>query len=338
LLVAAVLLAVPANAAADPQYSVMNAPEGVFWRSEPNWNAAERISGFGVYNGTIIEVHCYQSGTSVEGSADTMWEQATDIGGPGYGSGWLNEHFINDGQPFNQASPGVPPCSGAAPLPPPASAPPGSGSTGTNPGSTSAGSSLYVNANFNRDGAVSWALMHAKDPQPRLAMCAWFVSHALWAGGLPQVPGVWTDQGHYTRTATGTAAEWLVPNLKTYLTTNFSSTYTNITPNLKSNAVPQAEDGDLIFYAWEKHPGEGISHVAIVVGTAPGDYPEVAEMGQFDFGIRDSIGNLFNHVNSPYQKRGWTWSQMDHEWLQWKYPHVKAYLLHFNGGSQGDLG
>lgn len=49
------------------------------WRSEPNWAAAERISGFGVYNGTIIEVHCYQSGTTVEGSADTMWEQATDV-------------------------------------------------------------------------------------------------------------------------------------------------------------------------------------------------------------------------------------------------------------------
>jgi hypothetical protein len=94
----------------------MNAPEGVYWRSEPNWAAAERISGFGVYNGTIIEVHCYQSGTAVEGSADTMWEQATDVGGRGYGSGWLNEHFINDGQPINQPSPGVPPCN--APPPP----------------------------------------------------------------------------------------------------------------------------------------------------------------------------------------------------------------------------
>ncbi len=52
----------------------------------------------------------------MEGSADTMWEQATDVGGSGYGSGWLNEHFINDGQPINQPSPGVPPCN---PPPPP---------------------------------------------------------------------------------------------------------------------------------------------------------------------------------------------------------------------------
>ena len=122
-LASALGLLIPASAIANPRYEVMNAPEGVYWRSEPNWAAAERIAGFGVYNGTIIEVQCYQSGTAVEGSADTMWEQATDVGGSGYGSGWVNEHFINDGQPINQASPGVPPCS-ASSAPPPASAPP----------------------------------------------------------------------------------------------------------------------------------------------------------------------------------------------------------------------
>jgi hypothetical protein len=116
----------PSSALADPTYGVMNAPEGVYWRSEPNWAAAERTTGFGVYNGTTIEVHCYQSGTTVEGSADTMWEQATDVGGSGYGSGWLNEHFINDGQPINQPSPGVPPCN-APPPPPPPPPPPSSG-------------------------------------------------------------------------------------------------------------------------------------------------------------------------------------------------------------------
>jgi hypothetical protein len=113
----------PSSALADPTYGVMNAPEGVYWRSEPSWAAAERITGFGVYNGTIVEVHCYQSGTAVEGSADTMWEQATDVGGSGYGSGWLNEHFINDGQPINQPSPGVPPCNAPPPPPPPPPAP-----------------------------------------------------------------------------------------------------------------------------------------------------------------------------------------------------------------------
>lgn len=116
VLVIVLALAAASPALADPTYTAMNAEGGIYWRSEPNWNAAERISGFGVYNGTTIAVHCYQSGTSVPGSANTMWEQATDVAGSGYGSGWLNEHFINDGQPINQPSPGVPPCN--APPPP----------------------------------------------------------------------------------------------------------------------------------------------------------------------------------------------------------------------------
>jgi hypothetical protein len=121
LLVGAILmlsLATASGASADPRYTVMNAEGGIYWRSEPNWSAAEAVSGFGVYNGTTIEVHCYQSGSSVPGSADTIWEQATDVAGAGYGSGWLNEHFINDGQPIDQPSPGVPAC-GATPTPPP---------------------------------------------------------------------------------------------------------------------------------------------------------------------------------------------------------------------------
>lgn len=125
-----ILLAAPGIASADPQYSVMNAPEGVFWRSEPNWASAEQTVGFGVYDGTIIEVHCYQSGTTVEGSEDTMWEYATDVGGRGYGSGWLNEHFINDERQINEPSPGVGPCQGApvvtvsTPMSPPSTPPP----------------------------------------------------------------------------------------------------------------------------------------------------------------------------------------------------------------------
>jgi hypothetical protein len=115
LIVVLALVATP-EALAGPTYTVMNAEGGIYWRSAPTWEAAERISGFGVYNGTTIEVHCYQSGSSVPGSADTMWEQATDVGGRGYGSGWVNEHFINDGQPINQPSPGVGPCN---PPPPP---------------------------------------------------------------------------------------------------------------------------------------------------------------------------------------------------------------------------
>jgi hypothetical protein len=102
------------------QYGVMNASGGVYWRSSPDWNAAEATAGNGFYPNTIISVNCYQAGAAnVPGTSDGMWEQASWVSGDGRGSGWINEHFINDGAPINQPSPGVPPCASAPPPPPP---------------------------------------------------------------------------------------------------------------------------------------------------------------------------------------------------------------------------
>ncbi len=94
-----------------PQFSVINASGGIYWRSGPDWNTAEAVAGNGFYPGTVISVSCYQSGAAnVPGSTDSMWEQASWASGPGSGHGWINEHFINDGSAINQPSPGVPPC------------------------------------------------------------------------------------------------------------------------------------------------------------------------------------------------------------------------------------
>jgi hypothetical protein len=98
----------PAPAAAHT-YSVMNAAGGVYWRSAPDWNVPIARPGYGFYEGTQVTVSCYQVGTSVPASADSMWEQGSVVSGPGTGSGWINEHFINDGASINQPSPGVPP-------------------------------------------------------------------------------------------------------------------------------------------------------------------------------------------------------------------------------------
>ena len=105
---------------ASGEFAVMNAEGGIYWRSAPDWNTAEAVSGNGFYPGTIIKVACYQAGAAnVPGSADGMWEQASWVSGPGRGSGWINEHFIADGQPINQPSPGVPACPPSSPPPPP---------------------------------------------------------------------------------------------------------------------------------------------------------------------------------------------------------------------------
>ena len=100
------------------QFRVMNAAGGIYWRSSPDWNTAVASPGNGFYPGTVIKPRCYQSGAAnVPGSANAMWEQASWVSGPGSGSGWINEHFINDGVGINQHSPDVPPCarSGTAP-------------------------------------------------------------------------------------------------------------------------------------------------------------------------------------------------------------------------------
>jgi len=109
------------RAGAAPAYPVMNAEGGLYWRSAPDWNTPIARSGFGVYPGTVITIQCFQAGSSVPGSANTMWVQASWASGPGTGSGWINEHFVNDGAAMHQAAPGVPACGSAAPAPAPSS-------------------------------------------------------------------------------------------------------------------------------------------------------------------------------------------------------------------------
>jgi len=86
-------------------------PDGVYWRSAPDWNTPVRDSGVGFFTGTYVTVHCYQLGlANVPYSTNHMWVQASWASGPGSGSGWMSEHFVNDGAPNDQAAPGVPPC------------------------------------------------------------------------------------------------------------------------------------------------------------------------------------------------------------------------------------
>lgn len=109
--VAGAVVAVPAASAASHVFPTMNDAGGIYWRSGTNWNTPVSKSGYGVYPGTKISVSCYQHGTAnVPGTTDAMWVKASWASGPGTGSGWINEHFVNDGAPINKAAPGVPAC------------------------------------------------------------------------------------------------------------------------------------------------------------------------------------------------------------------------------------
>jgi hypothetical protein len=105
-----------------------------------------------------------------------------------------------------------------------------------------------------------------------------------------------------------------------YLEANYSVTWTDITSDLATNAVPQAQPGDIIVYSWNGNAT--LNHMAFVVGIASGDYPEVAEWGQFNF-VPDVWDYIVN-PSSPYVERGWTWSAISGKWLQQEFPNTTA--------------
>jgi hypothetical protein len=177
---------------------------------------------------------------------------------------------------------------------------------------------------YNRNAAVAWATANAQDSQGSGALCTWFVSQALWAGGLPQTSD-WqqNDQDQGTHDAT------YVDGLVNYLVSNGLATWTDITGDMSPdvNVVPEAEPGDIIVYDWNDG-GTQFDHMSFVVDTVSGGYPEVAEWGQFDFNPWDYVDN----PSSPYVTRGWTYSVMHNEWLQTEHPGMLAHLLHINNG------
>jgi len=167
-------------------FGTMNDSGGIYWRSSPEWSAAVGIEGNGFYPGTNVAVYCYQAGSTVPGSWDHMWVDAEWASGPGRGSGWMNEHFVNDGAPIDQAATGIPACDGH-------NGPPGSGA-GAGGGGGASGSSP-------QSGAIAWArqwLRQPKDP----GWCLLFVFQAYQAvgigiGGAPTAAAYWNEDPHH---------------------------------------------------------------------------------------------------------------------------------------------
>jgi hypothetical protein len=235
-----------------------------------------------------------------------MWEQGSWSSGPGTGSGWINEHFINDGSGINQPSPGSSPCSSI-----------GTGSGTTTPPNTTTGVS------FNRAAVVVWAMAHWQAYQPYPAACTWFVSQALWAGGLPKTPQ-WTSaasHGHFYHYRPGTAAAWAVPSFVSYIMGAYPhSTFTHLTFSPQTNGVPKAQLGDVIVYDWSGRSSTmdwaHLAHASLIVGFDHENQPRVAEWG------------IDGENPTSYSSRFWTWSAKSRTWLVSKYKHVQAFLLH----------
>ena len=99
--------------------NIVNANGGVYWRSAPDWNTPVQKSGFGVYTGEQVAIGCFAWGTLTPySSVNKLWYQASDVTGPGYGSGYVSDHFVaTSWSDPNHPIPGVPQCGSSSPPP-----------------------------------------------------------------------------------------------------------------------------------------------------------------------------------------------------------------------------
>lgn len=158
------------------------------------------------------------------------------------------------------------------------------------------------------------------DPPTFGADCTYFVSRALYHGGLDETSRWNFDSsdpenvgggrfGAFTRpTATATVAD----KLTDYLVKE-AKVATKIPLNWRKNEVPQASVGDLIAYDWDNGADGTIDHLSMITGFSAknGQYPLVSQ-------------------HTPEQRdRGWTWAASDGTWIESARPGAKVFLIHF---------
>jgi hypothetical protein len=173
---------------------------------------------------------------------------------------------------------------------------------------------------YRREVAVAYAEAHAEDMPPYPASCTQLVSRALWASGVRQSydwnDGEFQEQHFDVGGRPGTVPAWRASALFDYLKGAFPRS-TERELNLNHNAVPDAEPGDIFAYDWDGD--DKIDHLAIEVDKTSTDYPLLAEWSIYG-----------GTQQTPYKKRGWTYSEKTHNWLQASYPNVKVHLLHLD--------
>lgn len=309
------LMTADAVASSAPIHITGTDGEGVFIRPEPN--TSQPAVGW-MPEGASPDYHCFVWGQNINGVP--IWFNVTYNGVTGYYASYYDDSSYHSNEELT-AKYGIPLC-GSSPPPPPASSPPPE-TAPPPPASTGAGEASGLLASYNRVTAVKWARANARDNPPYPASCTWFVSLALWAGGLPKTPD-WTSSGSHGRIQKrpGTVAAWAVPDFVDYILRTYPrSTFTQL--NLRGNRVPAAQPGDVIAYDWYGHSSTrnhaNLQHLSLVTSIEPGEYPAVSEWSIFD-----------GDQASPYVSRGWTWSAKTHQWLQQEYRDVQAFLLHID--------
>ncbi|HUC90108.1 MAG TPA: amidase domain-containing protein [Patescibacteria group bacterium] len=327
--------AAPAHADSGQEYTVTHdASGGVYARTGPHVNETQRISGDGIYPGDVVRLICgVTNGDPVGPYNNTTWHLLTDESRPSEGQFWENDHYISTPDNPSHLAPNEQNCGTQQAR--------GSASNNLQPAAPLQGNeTVPAQTNiYDRQRSVAWAIANGKDQPPTDGSCDWFVSNALWQGGLAKTQE-WTSDGYLGgeldsdyqtyikghQSLPGTIVAWKAPLLLKYLLATYP--HSDLEPidfSPKNNDPKDAQIGDLVFYDWGQ--GENISHVAIVTKIESSGYLDVTDWSTQDDGT----------LPSPVSMRGVTYSAVHHEWLQKRYPNVRAYLLHINTkGSPGN--
>jgi uncharacterized protein YraI len=105
-----------------PIYTIVDADGGVYFRNAPEWSETSATAGKGVYLGDQVQVICGAFGEAYGPYSNRWWSYVQNLSRPTAGKGWVNAHFINDGMPANQPSPGEGVCPATVPGAPAAGA------------------------------------------------------------------------------------------------------------------------------------------------------------------------------------------------------------------------
>jgi hypothetical protein len=266
---------------------------GLALRNSPSTNSAKLTT---ISEGAEFDAQCWVDGENVAGN--TKWEQGTDVatGQEGY----VSDLYLDTGNypDSNQlTSEGIPECKSDSPPKP------------------------EILDRYNRQAAANYAEEHAEDIPPSSTSCTQFVSRALWAAGVRKSydwnDGEWQGQHFEVSGLPGTTAAWRASALPEYILQTFPKSYKREL-DFSKNSVQDAEPGDIIAYDWGDD-GE-IDHLSLVVDETANSYPEVAEW------------SADGDNPTPYGKRGWTYSELNHMWIQSEpaLKNVRAYLIHID--------